>query len=279
MTVRRHDFGDESETWERQYKPSTCVPDVGAYLREYAYRSAKARRALPWRAHAYGADPAERLHFFPAARPPAPLVVFVHGGYWQELSETESSFAAPDLVRRGIAFAALGYGLAPGHRLDEIVGMVRRGVLWLREHAAGLGVDPARIVLAGSSAGAQLVAMCLSRGMACGAVLLSGVYDLLPLCRTSIGAAIRLSEAEAVRNSPVRHVPAGLPPLLVARGDNETAAFADQQDWFVAAVTETGAHVTDLVVAGRNHFDLPFGLGDPGDPLGRFVSDKLAVAV
>src|SRR5262249_23292723 len=63
----------------------------------------------------------------------------------------------------------------------------------------------------------------------------------------------------------------GLPPLVAARGVDEPAGFADQQRWLVAAGAQLGVPVTDLVIPGRNHFDLPLGLGDPADPLGRAV--------
>lgn len=268
---------------DREYSPSSRVGDMHAYLREYAERSARARAALPWAEHAYGPAAAQRLHFFPAAgAAPAPLLVYVHGGYWQELGKEDSCFAAPDFVARGTAFAALGYGLAPAHRLDEIVAMVRGGVRWLFDHAAELGVDPGRIFLSGSSAGAHLVAMCLLDGwppaaarpvdVIRGAVLLSGVYELEPLRHTYVGEAIGLTAAEAARNSPVRHLRGPFPPLVVARGGNETDAFAGQQDRFVRALRAAGAAgatVTDLVAESRNHFDLPFDLGDPATPLGR----------
>lgn len=55
----------------------------------------------------------DRRELFPAAREGAPLLVFVHGGYWQELSKNEAAFAAHHVVSAGVSFAALGYGLAP----------------------------------------------------------------------------------------------------------------------------------------------------------------------
>lgn len=273
---------------DRAYTPSSCIADLGQYLRQYADRSARARELLRWRELRYGPDRAEVLHFFPAARPGASLLVFVHGGYWQELSEVDSSFAALDLVSAGGAFAALGYGLAPRHRLDEIVTMVRRGVLWLHRHADGLGVDPARVFLSGSSAGAHLVAMCLLEGwlpaplrpgdVVRGATLLSGIYELEPLRRTYVGDAIGLSIGEAARNSPVRHVRHGLPPLIVARGSNETAAFADEHQELLTTVALLGSPVVHLVVPARNHFDLPLGLADPRDMLGRAVLTQMQLA-
>ncbi|WP_175084593.1 hypothetical protein [Candidatus Frankia nodulisporulans] len=110
-----------------------------------------------------------------------------------------------------------------------------------------------------------------------GAALLSGVYDLEPLRHTYVGDQLGLTAAEAARNSPIRHVEAGAPPLIVARGDNETAAFAQQHRQFVSALTEVGTSVTDLVVPDRNHFDLPLGIGDPLTSLGNAVLAQLGL--
>lgn len=265
----------------RVYTPSSCIADVEISRREYADRSAQARTLLPWRVLRYGPDDAEIVHFFPALRPAAPLHVFIHGGYWQEGSAAESSFAALDFVSRGSAFAALGYGLAPRHCLDEIVAMVRKGVRCLHRHAAELGVDPGRIFLSGHSAGAQLAAMCLVEGwlpqplslrdVIRGVTLLSGVYEVEPLGHTYIGEAIGLGVGEASRNSPVRHLRPGLPPLIVARGSVETGVFVDQHDDLMNALDQLGASVVELVVAERNHFDLPLDLGDPAERLGSAV--------
>lgn len=255
---------------DEPYLPGMTV-DPGPYLDVYTERSTLARRTLRWQDLAYGRGPAERLHLFPAAGPATPLLVFIHGGYWQELTEAESSFAAPGAVARGWSFAALGYGLAPAHGLDEIVAMVRRAVRWLHDNAASLGVDPGRIVLAGHSAGAQLAAMCFGDVPLQAAVLVSGLYELEPLLHTSIGPAIGLSPDEADRNSPVRRLRPSAPPLLAARGADEPSGFAEQQDLLVTAARRAGVPVTDLAVPGRHHFDLPLGLTDPADPLGQRV--------
>lgn len=270
-----------SEAWDRAYLPGRSVPSVKPFLREYARRSALARRDLTWREVRYGPDPAQRLHFFPAGTPGAPLVVFVHGGYWQELTERDSSFAAREVVAAGAAFAALGYGLAPRVRLAGIVAMVRGAVRWLHSHSADLGIDRSRVVLVGHSAGAQLAGMCLvpdrrpdgppARGLACAAVLISGLYELEPVRHSSVGAAVGLSMRDAADHSVLRHLHPGMPPLVVARGEDELAGFADQQRWLVSAAARLGVPVTDLVVPGRNHFDLPLGLADPAGPLGRAV--------
>ncbi|CUU58964.1 arylformamidase [Parafrankia irregularis] len=290
---------DERALRDRAYSPSLTVPDLRTCLRAYADGSARARADLAWQEIPYGAGPDRILHFFPAVsafpaaapgpEPAAPLQIFIHGGYWQELSAADSSFAAPDFVSRGAAFAALGYGLAPANRLDEIVAMVREAVLWLFRNVAKLGVDPRRIFVSGSSAGAHLAAMCLVDGwlpaplhptdVIRGACLLSGIYDLEPLRHTYVGEQIRLTAAEAARNSPFHRLrgTGAVPSLIIARGDNETSAFAAQHRQFVSALTGSGIAPVDLVVPGRNHFDLPETLGDPDEPLGRAVLAQMGL--
>jgi arylformamidase len=273
-------LGVTAERYDDAYLPGRFVPSVRPFLDEYARRSAWARRELVWRPVCYGPDPGERLHVFPAPAPGAPLVVFVHGGYWQELSELESSFAARDVLAAGAAYAAVGYGLAPRLRLGEIVTQVRRAVLSLCRDASTLNADPERVVLVGHSAGAQLVCMSLvgplpdhltPRDLACAVVLISGLYELAPLRRSSIGAAIELTAADVAAYSPVRHLHGGLPPLLLARAADEPAGFGYQQRRLAEAAVRVGVPVTELVVGGHNHFDLPLGLADPTDPLGRAV--------
>ncbi|MFI0809553.1 alpha/beta hydrolase [Streptomyces echinatus] len=259
-----------------------------AILAEYTTRSALTRTELPVHAGIrYGALPCESLDFFPARGPRAPLLAFVHGGYWQELGKDDSSFPARRLVPAGAAFAAIGYGLAPRYRLDEIVDQVRRAVRWLVEHAQDLGFDGERIVLAGSSAGAHLALMALLDGwmpggtqpadVIAGAVLLSGVYDLEPLRLTYVNEPLGLDSEAAARLSPIRHLPDRLPPLVVARGGAETAEFARQHRALVEAATTRSAAVHDLVITHRNHFDITFDLDDPASDLGAAVLHRLGL--
>jgi arylformamidase len=264
-----------------QYSPSSRVADIGFYLDEYALRSRAARDTLPVRTFHYGPSPYERIDFFPARRPGAPLHVFLHGGYWQELSVEEAAFAAPAIVRAGGAFAALGYGLAPDHDLDAIVAMVRKGLYWLSRHAGELGVAEGALHLSGHSAGAHLVAMAVLTGpwpdgratadVVASATLLSGVYDLEPIRLSYVNAPLRMDAEAAARNSPSHHLRGFPPPVLVARGGQETAEFARQHDEFVTALRDHGFAVDDMVVAHRNHFDLPFDLAAPDSLLGQAV--------
>lgn len=111
---------------------------------------------------------------------PAPCVVMIHGGGWDNGDRTQLPAANHHLARRGYAVAAVSYRLAPntvwpGQR-DDIVTAISH----LKTHAAELGIDPARFVLMGRSAGGQLataVAYGWSDPAVRGAVSFYGPHD------------------------------------------------------------------------------------------------------
>ncbi|WP_033222207.1 alpha/beta hydrolase [Kitasatospora phosalacinea] len=271
--------GLDQRELDREYSPSSKVADFDAELAAYAAESRRAYRELPGhRELRYGPDAPELLDFFPAARPDAPLHVFVHGGFWQELGKEDSVFPALDLVPLGTAFAAVGYGLAPHWTVERIVEQVTSAVRWLVDHAAELGADPERVVLSGSSAGAHLAATALLderlRGRIRGAALLSGVYDLEPVTLSYVNQPLGLDAGRARRLSPLyagADALAALPPVVLALGEHETDEFGRQQALFAEAVREAGVPVHELLVGGRNHFDLVFDLGRVGTVLGAAV--------
>lgn len=269
-----------AQTLAREYSPSSKVRGgIDRYIAAYRTRSLDALATVPvQRDVPYGAGADETIDLFPAVATdgrPTPLVVFLHGGYWQELSKLDSSFAAPALVRAGIALAAVDYTLAPAAPLEAIVDQATRAVGWLHEHAQGLGVDPARIVVSGHSAGAHLSAMAALRlppGTITGLVLIGGVFDLEPVARTPINDALGLDEAESRRLSVTWQVRPGLPPAAVIWGVDETDEFRRQNRELVDAWRTAGNAAMGIEVADRHHFDLPLELGDPTSVLGRVTT-------
>lgn len=264
---------------ERQYSPSSCVPALAPYLDAYAAHSREAERSrrclknLRW-----GEQSDEAFDYFPADDCDAPLLVFFHGGYWQELSKNESLFAAPDCIANGIAFAAIDYTLAPRATLGAIVDQSRRAIASLHRQAATLGFDQRRIYVAGSSAGAHLAAMMLVEGWrtayllpataVAGAILLSGIYDLAPLVGTYIDAALHLTATEVATLSPVRLALGPPVKAIVAWGENETSEFKRQSRALASKLQTDGFPVSAFEAAGANHFDIVFGLADTTTPLG-----------
>jgi len=274
---------------EKEYSPSSCVPSIEPFLAEYALRSRKAEQALVCQKDLqWGDKPDETLDFFPAASRDAPLLVFIHGGYWQALSKNESLFAAADCVANGVAFAAIDYTLAPKAGVETIVDQCRRAVAWLHGQAGALGFNRDRLYLSGSSAGAHLAAMMLLKGWQhtagvtdnaiAGAILLSGVYDIEPLVGTRVAAPLNLTTADAAGLSPMR-LGLGRPvPTIVAWGENETSEFKRQSRSYAARLEAADFPVLVFEVAGANHFDIVLALADRETVLGRATLELIGAS-
>jgi arylformamidase len=257
---------------EREYSPSSVSGgDWGPFEARYLAESARAWQTVPGRRDLrYGAAARATLDFFPApagaARPG--LLVYFHGGYWQELSTRESAFLAPAWHAAGFAHAVVGYTLAPAARLTDIVSECRAALGWLHACAGELGFDPDNVVIAGSSAGGYLAAACADRSPVPvrGIVPVSGVFDVAPLIGTSINDALGLDDATAAALdllAPERHYV----PAVVAWGAVETSEFKRQNRAFVDRLTREGTPCEALEVPARNHFDVILDLGDASTAL------------
>ncbi|WP_426954845.1 alpha/beta hydrolase [Muricoccus radiodurans] len=252
-----------------QYNARATTPNVLDILAEYRARTDAAKAALRWTTERYGPTEPERLDVYTAATPgPAPVLVFLHGGYWRALDAADSGSMAPGFTASGICVVAVNYTLAPKASLDRIVEECRRALDWVRANIAWHGGDPSRLHLAGSSAGGHLAAMLLADGGVRGATLLSGLFDLTPIPHTHINAWMQLDAEAAARNSPaLLPLPSGL-PVILAHGDTETAEFKRQTNHFAAELAAAGNEVTVVPPRpGSNHFDLLFDFGEPGNPL------------
>jgi len=282
----------DKETLDREYSPSSMVESIDVYLERYAADSRAAREAAT-RAGAcradlrYGPGDAETLDLFlPPGDAPAPLHVFIHGGYWQLLSKDESSFAATLMREKGSAYAAVNYTLAPQQSLSGIVEENRRAVAWLYRNAAGFGIDAQRIYVSGHSAGAHLAMMLLltdwpAFGLPADAIkgvcAVSGVFDLEPVALTYVNDVVGMDAEEARRNSPVLQEPRNPCPVIFAYGADDTAEFKRQTDEYHAAWRALGLPASLREVAGRNHFDVILDLADGDSWLARQVLAQMGL--
>jgi arylformamidase len=280
-----------AEVREREYSPSSCIggsyqPFISAYKSE----SQRARLECvamhaEWSRHAYGSDAKQTLELcFPVDRStPLSLLVFIHGGYWQELSAEDSLFSAIGAVRSGAAFAAIDYTLAPHATLADIVTEVKAAMGWLYENAAHLGIDPNRVVVAGSSAGAHLAATVGKPIQVAShtytpklVVMVSGIYDLLPLVGTTINEALALTEVSARAVSPSLMNLTGFANSIICWGEIETQEFKRQSDSFAAQLRSAGCECTSFEILARNHFDVIFELTDASTHLGSLTLQALS---
>lgn len=111
---------------------------------------------------AYGRDPAQRFDIWiPRNARNAPVVFYVHGGGWANGNKTnpgiENKLAY--WIPKGYAVVSTNYRLVPGATPQQQAEDVARAVAEVQGRARGWGLDPARLVLMGHSAGAHLVAL------------------------------------------------------------------------------------------------------------------------
>ena len=281
MTIRWASMADADR--QQEYSPSSCLPDGDYQTHILEYRRASEAAWARANDHPtastttirYGDDEAHAIDVMALSGDrPAPLLAFIHGGYWQELSRVESRFPTATCISRGGNYAAIDHTLAPAAPLDRIVDECRRAVRTLAVRAEALSLDPNRIVLAGHSAGAHLAAMVAADpdgAAVAGLVLVSGIYELEPLIGTTVNNRLGLDPDTARRNSPLLMDAAGSPSTLVAHGSDETSEFKAQSAAFSHHLEAAGTTVTMLEVAERNHFDVILALTEPDTPLGEAV--------
>ena len=196
--------------YEREYNARAAIPEHPRIFARWAEQGAMARRLraclidLP-----YGETPAERLDYFPTRQDAAPLLVFIHGGYWRSLDKSDFAWLAPPFVQHGVALALPNYGLAPQTTIEDMVRQQLRALAWLYRNGDRLGFDPERIVVAGHSAGAHLAVMMMAavwpayeadlpRSLVKGGLALSGIYDLAPLVQAPfVNADLKLDARRA----------------------------------------------------------------------------------
>lgn len=273
--------------------PSRFVASLDDELQIYAERSAAAREAA--RAAGclhegleYAAGDAAKLDLFlPAGDQSAPLLVYIHGGFWQQLSRADSAFAAPDVTRHGGGLAALGYTLAPRASLAEIVQETREALVWLYRQCALYGLDRKRIVVAGSSAGAHLAAMLmltdwtqfeLPEQIIAGAVLVSGVYDLSVVAQSYVNEPLSLSTEGINLLSPRRLMPRHTCPVHMVFSANEPDEFKRESHCYARHLTRHGQSCVVREIAGRHHFDVVLDLADPDTALGHATLSMLGLS-
>lgn len=248
---------------DQAYSPSRFARDVAATLARQAVEGdALVAAHRPTRLR-YADDPAACTDLFlPPGPGPWPVMVFIHGGYWQELDHAATNFLAARYLARGMAFASLGYGLAPRHSIEAMTAQCRQGLRAVFARVAGEG-GVTRLVLGGHSAGAQLACgvaaaeATSASGLTIDALLLvSGVFDLTPLVDTYVNGPLGLDRARARALSPRFGDLAALPPSRVVIAEHDPPAFRRQGRDFVAAVRSAGGEAALVDLPGCDHFDV-----------------------
>jgi arylformamidase len=272
---------------DANYNLRARVPEHPLWFERYAKASAAFRARWPGRLDLrYGDSPRQAVDLFlpEALRPP--LLVFIHGGYWQALDRKDFSFVAERLVEAGAAVALIGYDLAPAVDMDTIVRQIRQGLAWLHRNAAEHGFDRDRICVAGHSAGGHLAAMGLATDWAAfamppdlikGVCAISGVFDLEPIRLCYLNDVVRLDVGQARRNSPILLPPAHC-PITVTLGELETEAFHQQSHAYAEALRRSGVPCEVVVQPGLDHFSVIMAMIEVANPAVRASCRQLGLS-
>jgi acetyl esterase/lipase len=229
------------------------------------------------------------VHAPESPRGPIPCVVWIHGGAWWagDRRHTPGSWPRDDhwfrlLTGAGMAVATIDYRLSGEARYPAQLADAQAAVRYLRHHASAFGIDPARVGVSGESAGGHLAAMVALTGetpvpATDGSVVgpSSAEQAAVPLYPVTDLAAFGPDDTEswdgptpedallghrvadaleaAAAASPVRHVRADAPPMLLLHGDADTVVPPAHSERLAEALQRVGAPVRLELVAGGEH--------------------------
>ena len=282
---------DQAEL-DRQINLRAKWPDHQTYFDRWARESHAVLESRPvLRDFAYGSLPGERLDLFESqtAGTAQPLLLFIHGGYWQSLDKTDFAYLAPPFLDRGVAFASLNYSLAPEASIEQMVEQCRNAILALRRESGRLNIDPKRVVVCGHSAGGHLATMMaltqwhslepsLTAAPFRAGCSISGLYDLEPVRLSYQNEILNLDPEVSARVSPQNCLRDPALPFLCAVGADETEEFLRQQRLFVSEAEALGWPITPMECDARNHFSVIDSLADPEHDLFKAVYGLVSAA-
>ena len=154
--------GMDRAALDAAYNNGAAVKESAQIVAGWEARSAKLRAKHPEGIDLrYGPDERNRIDYF-AARRDGPVLMFIHGGYWQARAKEVFSFIAEGPLAWGINVAMVGYTLAPQKPLSGIVAEIHLALDWLKSSVPMLGGDPGQLFVSGWSAGGHLTAMAMS---------------------------------------------------------------------------------------------------------------------
>ena len=246
----------------------------------------------------YGSDPLQKLDFWEAHGKDAPLVIFVHGGGWKRGDKRNATGNAKisHWLAQGYAVASLNYRLVPANTVEQQAQDVADAIAWMRSRAKQMGFNPDKIVLAGHSAGAHLVALVgtdehylkkagLSLEELRGIIPIDGAAYDVPAQRKDGPPVMQKTYAQAFGDDPARQ--RALSPTLQAAAPNAPAFLIihvqredgiRQAKALASALENAGTSVQRQEFEGtglKGHMEINRSLGDPSYPATAVVDSWL----
>jgi arylformamidase len=256
--------------YEVEYNNRARVPENPAIIAGWARDAKIYREAHPsWGVRPYGTGARHTIDFFPAENS-GPIVVFIHGGYWQALDSSFFSHLAAGLNAHGISVAIPSYDLCPAVTVGDIIEQMRS----MTRELAKLG---RQLVISGHSAGGHLAACMLATewraldaalpaDLVNAAYTISGLFDLCALVPTSVNNPLHLNDLSAREVSPLFWPAPSRGSLDAVVGGEESAEYFRQSQTIVD-VWGVGIPTRFEIIPGANHFTAIAPLADPQSPM------------
>lgn len=208
----------------------------------------------------YGSSSRETIDlFWPATERDAPVVLFIHGGYWRSLDPSIHSHFASGLNARGFGVAVAGYDLCPNVTVAKIIQQVQTAAVFLGRRIGR------KMVATGHSAGGHLTACLvatdwkklapdLPEDHVTSGLAISGLFDLSPLLHVSMNQDIRLKPDEIENVSPLFWDVAPARSLDSWVGGIESSEFIRHSKEIADEWGKKGVTTHYVEVPGANHF-------------------------
>ncbi|QIF05272.1 prolyl oligopeptidase family serine peptidase [Roseimicrobium sp. ORNL1] len=232
------------------------------------------------------------------AESPLPLIIWVHGGGWQNGSKDGCPPLRQGYVEKGYAVASINYRLSSHATFPAQIEDCKAAVRWLRTHAKEYGLDPERFGVWGSSAGGHLVALLGTSGdvkeFDVGANInvssrvqavcdFYGPTDFVKFASTPgyeshaqatspeaklLGGAPLENKDKAAQANSITYVTKDDPPFLIVHGDSDRTVPLNQSEALHAALKQAGVSTHFHVIHGAGHG----GPGFAGENIDAMVS-------
>jgi acetyl esterase/lipase len=243
------------------------------------------------------------LHL-PAGVAHPPLLIFVHGGAWMNGNKTQYPAF---LMQRGFAVASLDFRSSNEAPFPADVFDIKAGIRFLRAQAAMYGYRTDRIAIVGASSGGHLAQLVgVTNGLASlegtegdhrdqsssiqAIVSYFGASDLTTLLAQSTPVGLKVRDPAlkqllgaapdevpelAKLASPIFHVDAKSPPIMLMHGDQDTQMPLNQVYEMQWAYEQAGKHAEVLILHGVDHDAVPFFKDEPVERVVKFLKHTI----
>lgn len=200
---------------------------------------------------------------------PAPVFVFIHGGFWQSGHRKEYAALGKTFSKHGFVTVLVDYRLAPEVTYPVFSNDCADALNWIVNNIQNYGGDPNLIFLTGHSAGAQITADLVTNDSVKnllafdleklrGVVIFSGPFDYSTgkPSDVKIIRKVMQNEENFDRSQPIRYIRGDVPVMLIINGDEDRLTGQEQAATYAKAMEKAGAPVRYEAIPGGDHYSV-----------------------